>query len=262
MKYKVYVQGNAVVIEDLSGNRDYIGLNFFSYEIEAGLVQLLDSSLEKTVLSIAPVDFTDQAGLPVGDENDIGTYLSTFTAPAGTVTLDPGAQVELVDGAGNPTAIQNFAGSEVTKGYFFMGEDSGGFAHRVRTTEDGRLISTAQVSNPPGSTPVVEVHQGNVGTTVDNDYLIPTGENLVLQNLSAGAEGDVDGNKVELWYYTDGTKTTGQLISALYVNGSNATDSLAQAFTGDGSAIITLRRTRLAGSSREIFGKWQGYYYS
>lgn len=256
------IGNTAVILDQATGAiEETIALQDFSYEFSNGQAQFIDSNKTKTVYTVALANLFDEGGAPLSDEDTALAYLSQFVAPAGTVSLDPGAQVEIIDNAGNPMAISNNFGSEVTKGFIIMGEDENGFMHRVRTTQDGRLISTASVANPPGSVPVVQTAQGNVTTTVDDDFIIPNGETIILQQLSAGAEGDVDGSKVELFYFPDGTKTGGTLISVLYVNGSNGADNLVASFTGDGSALITMRRSRLAGSAREIFGKWQGYKY-
>jgi hypothetical protein len=267
MKKKIFLQGNSVVVEDfVTGDSQYIGIQFFSFEtaLEGTVnetIQLIDSSKDQEVISILTINCLDQAGAPIGDLADIVTYLQGFSAPAGTVTLEAGSQVEIVDDALRSMSIGNFQGNEATKGFFLMAEDQNGFAHRVRCEEDGRLISSASVVNPPTSTPIVEAYQGNVLTTVDDDYLIPNGETIVIQNLSGGAEGDVDGSKVELFVFPDGTKTGGELLSVLYVNGSNGSDGINQGFTGDGSKLVTIRRSRLAGAGKEIFGKWIGYKY-
>lgn len=263
MKKKVYQLQNALVIEDfVTGEKEFIGLNFFSFETNdsASTIMLIDSSIDKRVTTISTIDFLDETGTPVGDLSDIETYLSGFSLPLGSVSLEAGAKVEPVDNIENALHVGNGEGDvPSTRGFFLMGEDSSGVARRVRTESDGRLISSASVTNPPGTTTITESYLSNVSTTIDNDYVIPNGEVIVIQQFSGGAEGDVDGSKVELFVFEDGTKTTGELLSVVYVNGSNGTDSINKGFVGNGSRLVTIRRSRLAGSGKEIFGKWQGY---
>lgn len=261
-RHNVYQEGNTVVLLNTDTNEmEYIALNVFSFEVDSGTIQFVDSSIDKRVISMLVGEVQDAHGTAIGDEADVVAYLTAFSTPAGTLTLEAGSQIAIVDENGNPMDQQNGFGNEVTRGFFLMGEDENGFARRIRTEPDGRLISSASVTNPPGSTSIVEAYQSNVGTSDDQDYIIPNGQYTILQALSGGAEGDVDGSKVELWHFTDGTKTVGTLLSALYVNGSNGNDNLNVAYVGDGNARITLRRSRLAGSGKEIFGKWIGYHY-
>ncbi len=262
MNKLVKLQGNTVLIVDqASGDIDEtISLQFFSYEFGLEIVHFIDSNKTQTVYTIALDSLLDDVGGALDTYQLALDYLSTFAMPGGSVTLAPGSEVQIVDDVNNPIATGNGTSDATAKGLIIMGEDQAGNLVRIRTTTDGRLISSASVTNPPSTTPVNKIYLSSLSGSQDDDYIIPNGVGLVIQAVNCGAEDDVDGSKVELWYYTDATKTTGQLLSALYINGSNGRDEINQMFTGDGSGIITLRRERLGGGSSEIFGKWQGYY--
>jgi hypothetical protein len=261
MQKKIYLLGNSIIIEDaLSGEKDYTGIQFFSFEIVGTTIQLVDSSQVKEVISLNESDFLDKAGTPVGDADAIETYLSDFSEST-SVVISGDSKVQLVDENGDSVPVdKDVFATDTQKGVLLVGEDKDGIMRRIRVEADGRLISSASVVNPPGTTQVNQSVQSNVGTTDDSDYVIPNGELLIIQQFSGGAEGDVDGSKVELFVFEDGTKTVGQLLDVVYVNGSNGSDSINQGFVGDGSRLVTIRRSRLAGSGKEIFGKWQGYY--
>lgn len=260
---KVYQNGNTLVIEDnVTGVKQFISMKFFSFEVYETDVQLVDSSRASEVISINQNNFLDQSGSPVGALDDIELYLSALSEPLGTVTIEAGSEVQLVDELGNPLAIQNGFGSEVTKGLILMGEDNDGFLRRIRVEDDGRLISSASVTNPPNSIPLVMSSVDFVISETFTDYIIPNGVTIIVQQFNAGAEGDTDGSKVELILYSDNSHSVvEEIYSVLYVNGSNGSDSINRAITGDGVKTLSMKKRRLAGSAKEIFGKWQGYYY-
>lgn len=266
----VKLQGSTVLVidNDTSEILETIQLNEFSYEFNEDTVQLVDSSRVGSVFTIPFNEFLDDLGGPLSNSDAITGYLSGFAPPVGSVTiggpidLAPGTAVQLIDDLNEQLPQANQSTNPDAKGLVLLGESTTGKLTRLRTTEDGRLVSTAQVINPPASTPLAEVYQSNVTGVDDQDYIIPLGDEVVLQSLSAGAEADTDGSKVELFYFTDATKLTGFLLSALYVNGSNGSETTVfKTPAGNGvDGRITIRRSRLAGPQREIYGKWVGYY--
>lgn len=261
--YSVYQFQNSVWITNQDNfQTEFIALQNFSFEIEqsTGTIQLVDSSLEKKVTSMLNTQLLDINLDPVGGVEASAIYLSGLIAPVGSVTLEAGAKIQLVDSLNEQVPVAPNTSNVATRGIILMGEDANGVLRRIRTEMDGRLISSASVVNPPNTNPIGDTQKSTVSSTDDSDTLIPLGETIVIQTLSAGAEGDVDGSAVELWQYTDITKTVGVLLGVLYVNGSNGALSINRGFVGDGSAIITMRRKRLAGGQKEIFGVWQGYY--
>lgn len=264
--YKVYQQDNAVwIVDNLTLNTNYIALHNFSFEIDdnTGTVQLADSSIEKKVDSMLLNSIQDAEGNFIdrdGSANTIALYLGKFPAPSGEVSLQKGSAIQIVDEINVPLPVTKDAENGFAKGLILMGEDLGGVLRRIRVEPDGRLISSASVVNPPNTTSIGDTKQSSVSSSVDDDTLIPNGETIIIQILSGGAEGDGDGSKVELFEFTDAEKTSGTLLGVLYVNGSNGSLAINRSFVGDGNAIITLRRSRLSGSAKEIFGKWDGYY--
>lgn len=259
---KVYQKGNTLVIEDnVTGEKRLISMKFFSFELYQNDVQLVDSSKAEEVISITETNFLDETGTPVGTLDDIETYLSELNQPVGTVQIETGS-VELVDENDVPLAIENGTSNPVTKGLILMGEDNDGNLRRIRTEDDGRLISSASVTNPPNSIPISESSIDVVANELFIDYVIPNGVTIIVQSFNAGAEADADGSKVELILYSDNSHTViEEFYSVLYVNGSNGSDSINQAITGDGVKTLSMRKKRLAGAGKEIFGKWQGYYF-
>jgi hypothetical protein len=266
----VKLLGSTVIVNDNDTGDilETIQLNEFSYEFNKDTVQLVDSSRVGSVFTIPFNEFLDDQGGALETSEAITGYLSGFSISAGSVTISgpidlaPGTAVQLLDEASEQLPQANQSINPDAKGLVLLGESSNGKLTRLRTTDDGRLVSTAQVTNPPASTPIFEVQQSPVTGVDDQDYIIPLGNEVVLQSLSAGAEADTDGSKVELFYFTDATKLTGVLLSALYVNGSNGTETtIFKTPAGNGlDGRITLRRSRLAGPQREIYGKWVGYY--
>jgi hypothetical protein len=279
-KFKVYQNNNAVYIENLdAGTTNYISIPNFSFEIQDSTktVQLVDSSLEEKVESMYGGDIQDSDGVAIdldGTPKVLAEYLSSFAPASGggtggdvnvtneslNVVSGPTSKTQLVDEDGLQLPVSKDLASLNSKGLILMGEDKDGILRRLRTETDGRLISSASVVNPPNTTSIGDTQKSTVASTDDSDTLIPNGETLIIQNLSAGAEGDVDGSAVELWQYADVTKLNGILLGVLYVNGSNGSLAINRGFIGDGSSIITMRRKRLAGGQKEIFGVWQGYF--
>jgi hypothetical protein len=134
--------------------------------------------------------------------------------------------------------------------------------NKARVNAAGQL----QVSSPPPSTPggktgVTRLEYSSVSGSVDNVYIIPNGETLTVQRLSAGAEEDnTAGNVIELWYDPLGTGIDMTIIAVLFVNSSSAFLELDEDYTGNGTRTIRLRRRRLGGGAKLIFAKWEGYY--
>ena len=50
-----------------------------------------------------------------------------------------------------------------------------------------------------------------------------------------------------------------QIISVIFCNGLSDQQDIAFEATGDGTARILLRLTRISGGSGLVFGKWEGF---
>ena len=50
------------------------------------------------------------------------------------------------------------------------------------------------------------------------------------------------------------------IIDTIFASGGSDQHDLRATFTGDGTASIRLRRLRFSGGSKQIFGRWEGYY--
>lgn len=121
-------------------------------------------------------------------------------------------------------------------------------------------VNTGTVA-PPETTSVPILTHGEVTGTDDTVTLIPNGEELFLIRLSAGSERDsVAGSVVELFYDPNGDGSVLEEIETIYVNGDSNQFQLSGSHIGDGANAIRMRRRRLGGGTKEISGKWEGYY--
>ncbi len=141
------------------------------------------------------------------------------------------------------------------------GLDDTGCIKKVAVSSTRRLlVSQEPPSAPPETTPVIITEYGQVSGLDDIEWVIPDGETVTIQRLSAGAE-PAGGSNVELWYDPDGTKTNMQIIDVIFTDGQSDQHDLNDTFTGDGVAQIVMRRTGIGSSNaRLIFGRWEGYY--
>lgn len=142
-------------------------------------------------------------------------------------------------------------------------EDGSGSGREAYVDVSNRLlVAIAPPSPPPATTEVLEVAQSNLNGTANLVYTIPTGENLVVQNFRGGAEGGGKSSKVELFYDPNGNGSGMTLISVGYVGDTNFNFNVNYTVPdpGNGTRAIRLRRVRLDGGGREVFGSWQGYY--
>lgn len=143
-----------------------------------------------------------------------------------------------------------------------LGLDDDNIIQNVRTTKDGRLkVSQEPPAAPVGTTGVVQTEFDAVAATDDNVFLIPNGEILNITRFAGGAEVDTSaGNSIELYFDINGDGTVLDVIDVIFASGTSDQHDLAEAFTGDGTAAIRMRRRRFSGGSKEIFGRWEGYF--
>lgn len=147
-------------------------------------------------------------------------------------------------------------------GLILSGKDPDGIIRQAAMTRAGQIsVSTPPPEAPVGTTGVIQTEYDAVATTHDNVYLIPDGETLVINRLSSGAETDsTAGNVVELWYDPNGTGVGMSIIDAIFCSGDGDQHDLSASYIGDGTKSIRMRRRRFSGGSKEIFGRWEGYY--
>lgn len=144
---------------------------------------------------------------------------------------------------------------------FLKGYDEFGNEVDAVFTSDGKLqVSTPPPTPPEDTTAVSQMAQSDMSGTSDTDYTIPNGETLVIQRFIGGGEGDGSTSKVELYYDPNGNGTGMTLIAVGYVSDNNFQFDLNVSYTGDGTRNIKMRRTRISSGTREVFGKWEGYY--
>jgi len=224
--------------------------------------------------------------LPVGD-NIIGRVKLSDGTDLLAISTGGQAHFVLYDDVNN-VAMAVADGSPIpanTRSLLASGIDQTGDARRLQLVEDAqepgqyRLLMSGKVSIsappvPTGGTPqtIVADNPLAISQAVSpylNEWDIPNGEKLIIQQIIAGCQGDpsADGSKVEV-YYWDGT--TEHLIERIYVTGQTQfgaypdTDSARDGTTLNGmptagEGTIRFYRSRLSNSSQEIDGVLRGY---
>lgn len=142
------------------------------------------------------------------------------------------------------------------------GIDDDGLIKKVAVTSTGRLkIDTAPADAPPATTAVARTEYSSVSGSDDDVFPIPNGEILIINRFVAGAEVDsTAGNVIELWYDPLGTGLSMEIIDMIFCSGDGDQHDLRATYVGDGTKQIRMRRRRFGGGSKEIFGRWEGYY--
>ena len=113
---------------------------------------------------------------------------------------------------------------------------------------------------PGGGTKVSQAKYDSVSSDNDDTYVIPNGETLVIQSFSGGCEFKSQGSAIELWYDPNGNGSGMTIIDVIHVNGSSEQHSIYAQYEGNGTRKIRIRRRPYGGGSREVFGRWEGYY--
>jgi len=152
------------------------------------------------------------------------------------------------------------------------GDPSGNLAD---VSSSGELkVVQAPPTPPPGTTPFNIIASGNLGGNANgyDTFTIPNGTNAIVQTFKASAEGE-SRSKCELYSDPLGVDATGPnggdnipaswvLIDVTYTDNNKNVSPQSEdvSYPGDGTARIVLRRKRLEGGGREIFGRIDGYY--
>jgi len=123
-------------------------------------------------------------------------------------------------------------------------------------------ISIVQVPAvvPGGGTKVSQPIYSSISNDTDTTYTIPTGETLVIQSFCGGCEFKSQGSAIELWYDSAGNGVGMTIVDVIHTNGSSEQHSIYAQFEGNGTRKIRMRRRAYGGGSREVFGRWEGYY--
>jgi hypothetical protein len=193
----------------------------------------------------------------------LGQKLMSGSTPVVIASDQTPIQTSLTDSDGTPVGVDDGESIPVgTDGILAMGSDYTGYARRIRTTADGRLIVNSAVAAPPATSVVNQGVTGDVATVTDVFYTIPNGEQLKIQRFAGGGEQATGGSKVELYWAPNGNTTGIERIRVGYVNGNNFEFTLdwdAPAL-GNGTRAILIRRERFSGGAIELAGFWDGYY--
>ncbi len=136
------------------------------------------------------------------------------------------------------------------------GDISGNIAE---VTASKALLVTNVTTPPPATTPVLESFLNSSNGTLDNFYVIPSGQTLTLQLFRSGSEGSAI---CSAYTADDGTNpndvTKPLAISYLLANNDSQIENFN--IVGDGTRAIRLRREAVGGGgSREMYVSITGY---
>lgn len=118
-------------------------------------------------------------------------------------------------------------------------------------------VSTPPPQPPEGTTGISRTEYNSVSGTSDNVFTIPNGETLIIQRLSASAEGTA---AIELWYDPNGNGNSMTILAVIFSNANTSQIDLNSSYTGNGTRAIRLRRSVSGWGSQDIFARWEGYY--
>jgi hypothetical protein len=258
-------------LDDVKTKLDTLNSKDFSTQTTLALIKAKTDNLDTLLSSrVAESTFTGRVGevqatptsnTLLGRLKDIWDKLvELFNPTNGT------AKIKLWDGTNqanittdNKLKVEAYQPSGVTNIVKIIDGEGNGYLTKVDST--GRLLVSTQVVVPPNTTPVSVVYYSNVSGTVDNFYVIPNGVNLRLTRFSAGAEVEqTAGQAIELYYAPNGTTTGIILLDIIFASGNSDQHDLDDTFAGNGTRSILIRRRRLSGGSKLIYGKFGGYY--
>jgi len=187
---------------------------------------------------------------------------SLFTDGLAKIKLWDGYNVvDIVSESGKPNrlAVETYQASDTQNTVLI--KDGDGNSYFAKVDASGRLLVSSQTVAPVDTTPVSVTEYGDVSTTDDSFYIIPNGEVLTITKFIASAEVDsTSGNAIEFYYAPNGDTTGLVVINAIHASGNSFQVDINAEYTGDGTKSILLRRRRLSGGAKEIFGRWEGYY--
>ena len=220
------------------------GATFHLHSIEAlgagKIVFLIDGA---TALDLVPA-----GGARIGSKIKVPYFrVYNTSAPATTPSKIEHHWVNLVDKSGSRVTV--------------TGVDGNGFVHEVATNSQGRLlISQEPPGTPFGAVAVGETSFGNINGTIDTPFTITNGKKLTITRFVAGAESDsTAGNVIELFEDPNGDLSVLNVLDVIFASGLSDQHDLNAEFIGDGTKRILLRRRRLSGGSKEVFGRWEGF---
>lgn len=121
-------------------------------------------------------------------------------------------------------------------------------------------ITVVPATIPTGATRVSMPVYDSISGDIDTTFIIPNGATLIVQGLVGGCEFKSQGSAVELWYDPNGNGVEMSIIDVIHVNGSSEQHSIYVSYVGNGTRKIRMRRRAYGGGTREVFGRWEGYY--
>jgi hypothetical protein len=127
---------------------------------------------------------------------------------------------------------------------------------------DGSInVQVGGIVTPPAGTTVSVSQFGSVSSTtgIDTFYTVTNGKTLTLQRFTGGAEPHQSGSIVELFHDTNGNLSVLNRIETVFVNGDSAQVGINQSIIGNGVGRILMRRRTYTASSREVWGRWEGF---
>lgn len=149
------------------------------------------------------------------------------------------------------------------------GKDDTGLTRKVAVDEFGNL-RTAPIEpvTPPGAVRVTRSEDGDLSGRSDDIYVITDEKTLEIQALFVTAAASLEGSVVEMYWdefgaYVDQDDLEAlglELLVPVIQSGSTFSISFAsRKFLGDITAQIVMRRERLDGGAKRVFGRWVGF---
>lgn len=152
--------------------------------------------------------------------------------------------------------ILDLSGARMT----VVGRDNSGFLREAAVNTSRRMLISQELNVPDGATSVTRTQFSNMTGTVDDLYTITNGKTLTLQRFAGGAEVDTTaGNVISLYEDPNGDLSVLNVIAVIFASGSSQQFDIGEEFVGDGVRRILLRRRRLGGGTKELFGRWEGF---
>lgn len=146
-------------------------------------------------------------------------------------------------------------------GTVISGVDEDNVLRQVSVDRRGRLQTTITFPEaPPNTSEINQTAYNSISADADTLYTITNGKTLNILTLSGGGEASTSGSAVELWDDPNGNLTGMSIIEAIFIAASSSNNGTVNfSVVGNGTRRIVMRRKRLDGGTKLVFGRWTGY---
>ena len=175
---------------------------------------------------------------------------------AGQIEIKSGNSANKVNTDGSNRMKVTLAGAPAGNTIIESGDASG---YKANVDSSGRLQISQQVQAPVGTTAISRTRFDGVSTTHDYLYTITNGKSLTITRFSGGCESSTNGSDIELYEDPNGDLSVLNIIDVIFVSGISGQHDLLATFIGNGTRRILMRRKRLDGGAKSMFGRWEGF---